>query len=201
MALVSFHESSLYREDLNGIKGGWLTSNAIDFCFAVLQHKKHKLGADVALLAPATMFLVSMASDAEEAEEMVTSFNLPHARLVLAPLNNQRNMVSGDGTHWSLLVYDRKTDQFSHYDSCGTTNRAVAVAAATRLRPWIKAGSAEVREPPDAPQQDNGRDCGVFVCLNADKILAGTSVNTTPREAAEERREIVKLALSLQNPK
>ncbi len=201
MALVSFHESSLYPDDLKAIKGGWLTSNAIDFYFCFLQHKKHKLGGDVALLAPATMFLINMASDEEEAQEMVASFNLPAARLVLAPLNNQSNMVLGDGTHWSLLVYDRKTDQFVHYDSSRRLNLRVAVAAAAHLRPLVKAGSAEVHEAPEAPQQDNGRDCGVFVCVNADKILAGAKVDTTPRDAAEARQFMVDLALSLQKPK
>jgi sentrin-specific protease 8 len=117
---------------------------------------------------------------------------------VLAPLNNQSNMVAGDGSHWSLLVYDRKVGQFVHYDSSRRLNRRVATAAAAHLQLLVGAASAEVHEAADAPQQDNGRDCGVFVCLNADKILAGVPVDTKPKEAADARQFMVELATSLQ---
>ncbi len=197
MALVSFHESSLYEEDLRGIKNGWLTSNAIDFYFCFLQHKKLKPGPDVALLPPATVFLVSMADDDEEAADMVSSFQLPSARLVLAPLNNQSGMTVGDGSHWSLLVFDRKTDAFLHYDSSRGLNRHVAVQVAAKLKGLVNATSADVHEIKDAPQQDNGRDCGVFVCLNADRIVGGLPVDTTPKEASDARVIMAQLVQSL----
>ena len=43
----------------------------------------------------------------------------------------------------------------------------------------------------DAPIQDNGVDCGVFVCQNAEKIARGVYVNTRQDEMADARKRMM----------
>merc|ERR1712102_219386 len=49
--------------------------------------------------------------------------------------------------------------------------------------------SIKIRE--DAPIQENGVDCGVFVCQNADKIARKVYVNTRQDEMAEARKRMM----------
>ncbi len=127
MALVSFRESTLYQEDLDAIKHGWLTSNSIDFFFCLLQERHEP--KNVLLVSPATVFLALMSSSVEDAAEITESLDFAKAETLLFPLNNQTDMTSSDGSHWSLLTFDRKANRFVHLDSMRGNNRKVAVKA------------------------------------------------------------------------
>lgn len=129
MALVSFRDSSLYKNDLDAIKHGWLTSNAIDFFFCLLGEKHEERMKQCVLVSPATVFLVLMSSSVEDASEMVESLGFAVAKFVLFPLNDQSTMTSSNGTHWSLLVFDRGANAFIHYDSMRGNNKKVAIEA------------------------------------------------------------------------
>ncbi|WP_051335028.1 Ulp1 family isopeptidase [Bradyrhizobium sp. Ai1a-2] len=66
------------------------------------------------------------------------------------------------GTHWSLLLVDRRERARPvayHYDSMATTNSAIAEQLAVRLGAHL--------QPARIPRQQNCFDCGIFV-------LAGT---------------------------
>jgi Ulp1 family protease len=136
MALVCFRESSLYKEDLVAIKVGWLTSNAIDFFFCLLLEKYESLlsARRIVLVSPATMFLALMSASEEDAAEIAEPLNLSKAEVVLFPLNNQSDMTSCDGSHWSLLVFERGNEEgrFLHYDSMRGSNKEIARSASGR---------------------------------------------------------------------
>ncbi|OCK53937.1 Ulp1 family isopeptidase [Bradyrhizobium sp. LMTR 3] len=71
------------------------------------------------------------------------------------------------GTHWSLLLVDRREQARPvayHYDSYGITNRAIAAELAQRLGARL--------EPARMAQQRNGYDCGVFV-VDGTRALVG----------------------------
>lgn len=71
------------------------------------------------------------------------------------------------GTHWSLLLVDRRERARPvayHYDSRGTTNSVLAAELAERLGARL--------EPARMAQQQNGYDCGVFV-VDGTRALVG----------------------------
>lgn len=90
---------------------------------------------------------------------------------IFLPINNNPNpeMPEG-GTHWSLLVVSAIDGVAFHYDSLGDENERPALQACDKLAKLLgkKLRFVGMR---DAPQQENGSDCGVFVCTNMQKLL------------------------------
>ncbi len=82
-------------------------------------------------------------------------------------------------------------------DVCSASFLAYHTIFPDRLKHLVGAvdsGKVEFKEDENAPQQDNGRDCGVFVCLNAQHIVCGTKANSTPKDAADARIAILEEA-------
>ncbi|WP_354172514.1 MULTISPECIES: Ulp1 family isopeptidase [unclassified Bradyrhizobium] len=76
------------------------------------------------------------------------------------------------GTHWSLLLVDRRDRERPvayHYDSAWGHNGGLAAMLAGRLNASLQHASI--------PQQSNGYDCGVFV-LDATRALVGRLAQT-----------------------
>jgi sentrin-specific protease 8 len=57
-----------------------------------------------------------------------------------------------------------------HYDSLGSDNRMDAEIAKKKLETLLRK-PLRYLQIVDTPQQDNGSDCGVFVCLIMQKLL------------------------------
>ena len=74
------------------------------------------------------------------------------------------------GSHWSLLVVSVLDAVAFHYDSMYPSNGR---AAAHLSNAFGKLLGKELRfvNLPDCPQQENGSDCGVFVCLLMEHLL------------------------------
>ncbi|WP_342342500.1 Ulp1 family isopeptidase [Mesorhizobium amorphae] len=81
-------------------------------------------------------------------------------------MNDGRAGVPDSGSHWSLLLVDRRDRENPvgyHYDSLGAYHRPIATEFAARL-------GASLR-PVRMAKQHNGYDCGVFM-LEATRELA-----------------------------
>jgi sentrin-specific protease 8 len=182
--VVSFQESTLYEEDLDILRlrgSGWLSSNVIDFWFCHLEYTKYAgcLGdAHVLILHPATLFIIAMTEDPNELVEFLEPLQLHLQRVVFLPVNNetQRDLTGhATGTHWSLLMYERDTNRFRHFDSYNGVNNKNAHRISIKLHAVLGCVNAP---PPtfevvaDAAQQLNGRDCGLYVCANVDDQIA-----------------------------
>ncbi len=136
-AVVSYHESSLYASELEDLRGtGWLSANIIDFFLCHLEHDKYAdrlERAGVLLLHPATLFIIAMTDEPSELADFLDPLRLADRSVVFLPVNNetQRDLVGYQhGTHWSLLVYERATNRFRHWDSYRGANTASARAVA-----------------------------------------------------------------------
>ena len=90
---------------------------------------------------------------------------------IFLPINDCRapNVPEG-GSHWSLLLVSVLDNAAFHYDSLRPSNSYAAQIACNKI-------SIILRRPfrfmdlADSPQQQNGSDCGVFVCLIMDYLL------------------------------
>lgn len=84
---------------------------------------------------------------------------------VFLPINDNRNVgVGGGGSHWSLLLVSIIDGLAFHYDSLAGANYAEAHYA-TRKLGEILGRPLRFINLDDSPQQGNGGDCGVYVCL------------------------------------
>ena len=91
--------------------------------------------------------------------------------LVFVVNNNDDPHRAFGGTHWSVLVFERRSGEFFALDSIRGTNDAAAAALASSLAPLLLGPDARrptpVRAHPMLPAQTNAHDCGVYACLDA----------------------------------
>ncbi|KAJ4842569.1 hypothetical protein Tsubulata_038306, partial [Turnera subulata] len=94
----------------------------------------------------------------------------------------------GNGTHWSVLVYDRAKNAFLHQDSFRGINRAAAVKLYRAVKGFVKPARDDAsywiygkkkcfRDEPRfcegrTPQQTNLYDCGLYVLAIAEAMCS-----------------------------
>ncbi|KAL8904690.1 MAG: hypothetical protein Q9207_003109, partial [Kuettlingeria erythrocarpa] len=90
---------------------------------------------------------------------------------IFLPVNDNSNpAVPGGGSHWSLLVVSVVDGVAFHYDSLHPANKDEAISTTKKLGILL---NKELRflDLPDSPRQENGYDCGVFVCMEMKHLL------------------------------
>ena len=92
---------------------------------------------------------------------------------IFIPVNDARNVeVAEAGSHWSLLLVSIIDGVAFHYDSMHSANIEEAKLLAHRFSQLLQKPLRFVNLE-DSPQQENGSDCGVFVCLLMQHLLLG----------------------------
>ncbi|KAM9963588.1 hypothetical protein ACTFIW_006821 [Dictyostelium discoideum] len=104
------------------------------------------------------------------------------------------------GNHWCLAVINFKAKQFEYYDSLLGSNKECL----KKLRKYIsdemenkkKEGAVNLDEfqdymPKEIPIQQNGYDCGVFMCKYAEFCSKGANLTFTQEEITQYRRRMV----------
>ena len=90
---------------------------------------------------------------------------------IFLPVNDNRDVeVAEGGSHWSLLLVSIIDGVAFHYDSLQPSNDMEAQRTAKKLEILLGKRLRFIHMN-DAPQQENGSDCGVFVCLLTKHLL------------------------------
>lgn len=138
-----------------------IISLLLDNLMAYLWSKKIH---DVQLVDPMVSYL--MCRDPNDASSTAQTLDLPLSRLVLLPVNDNKDLNrAGVGKHWSLLVFDQWTQygpRLVHYDSYGSSNTTHARNLADRISPYLPDGTTDMIEG-ETPQQGNKYDCGAYL--------------------------------------
>lgn len=90
---------------------------------------------------------------------------------VFLPINDCTDVeVAEGGSHWSLLLVSVIDGVAFHYDSMSASNDREARNTAMKMEQLL---GKRLRFIPmhDSPQQENGSDCGVFVCVLMKHLL------------------------------
>ncbi|KAK3718314.1 hypothetical protein LTR37_005127 [Vermiconidia calcicola] len=170
-AYLSYHDVRLTNEDVACIKSDWLTDNAIAFWEEYLEREKLASypKANIVLLRPSMSFLLMKTDDPLSLKSALPDFR--ETTHIFLPINDCRSVdVAEGGSHWSLLLVSVTDGVAFHYDSLTPSNCPHGKQAAYRL-------SALLGKPlrfinlDDTPQQENGSDCGVYVCLLMQHLL------------------------------
>lgn len=170
-AYLSYYDVRLTREDVACIKNDWLTDNAIAFWEEYLEREKLPLypRANIVLLRPSMSFLLMKTQDTMSLKSALPSFEgVTH---VFLPINDNSDVERAEGgSHWSLLLVSVIDGVAFHYDSLFPSNEREAGLVTRRLSQLL-GKNLIFKNLDDSPQQENGMDCGVYVCLLMQYLL------------------------------
>ncbi|KAJ2559380.1 hypothetical protein GGH95_004941, partial [Coemansia sp. RSA 1836] len=205
---------TLSTTDIDALKPGeWVTDDVIDFYFKYLKRKyfpesKKYVYIPVTLanllteraLDNSTDHLRELASDANALDLTSQILGRPRTiRVAFLP-------IFGDG-HWSLLVYrnqkHKHLPEFLHFNSHLNSTREYhtqcARTALINLLYVFRQNDPSMVISKDSyklvvkncPQQTNGNDCGVFVCMYA-YVLSSRLARREARNRASSMQDIIK---------
>ncbi|ULJ74446.1 shikimate kinase [Rhizobium gallicum] len=152
----------------------WLTDDHISADYRLLdqelQARSPDLAARTRLVDPVIAYHLRLAAE-RDAPSAFHSIVHNHngddtADFLFLPVNDANAAGPDSGSHWSLLLVDRRTRENPvayHYDSLGAYHRTIATQFAARLAARL--------QPVRMAQQRNGYDCGVYV-VEATRELA-----------------------------
>ncbi|GJP94273.1 hypothetical protein AnigIFM60653_007299 [Aspergillus niger] len=156
---------------MQSLKNDWLTDNVISFWEEYLEHEflVQYRSSNIVLLRPSMSFMILQTPNPHSLREALPDFS--RTTHVFLPINDCRNVTEAEGgTHWSLLLISIVDGIAFHYDSLPPGNfweaRTVTMKFAALLGRPINYVHLE-----DSPVQENGSDCGVFVCLSMRHLL------------------------------
>ncbi|KAL7783580.1 hypothetical protein V8C37DRAFT_414775 [Trichoderma ceciliae] len=179
---LSYYDVLLTIEDIKSLKNDWLTDNNIAFWEEYLEHETLPRfpQARIILLRPSMTFLLMKEPDMRHVRSALPDFSkVTH---VFLPINDNRNVAMAEGgSHWSLLLVSVLDGIAFHYDSLGGANYAEANLATRKLSEIVQRPIRFVNLE-DSPQQENGSDCGVFVCLLMRHLLVKRLLAANARE-------------------
>lgn len=168
---LSYFDVRLTKDDVKTLKDDWLTDNVIAFWEEYLEHEHlaHFRGARIVLLRPSMSFMLIQTPDPLTLRDALPDFS--KTSHIFLPINDCRNpSVAEGGSHWSLLVVSIVDALAFHYDSLHPSNRDEAITTTKKLSKLLNR-NLDFRDLPDSPQQENGSDCGVFVCVQMKHLL------------------------------
>ncbi|KKK17614.1 hypothetical protein ARAM_003226 [Aspergillus rambellii] len=147
------------RGDLQSLKDDWLTDNVISFWEEYLEREflaQYKT-SNIVLLRPSMSFMIFQNPNPPSLREVLPDFTL--TTHVFLPINDCRNVTEAEGDGIAF-----------HYDSLPPGNYWEAQTV-TKKFSHLLGRPIRYLHLEDSPVQENGSDCGVFVCLSMRHLL------------------------------
>lgn len=136
--------------------------------------------ANICLLRPSMAFLLLQTKDPLSLKSALPDFT--HTTHIFLPVNDCRAVdVPEGGSHWSLLLVSIIDGVAFHYDSLLPNNLDEAKLLSHRISHLLGKPLRFINLE-DSPQQDNGSDCGVFVCLLMQHLLLSRLLHANANE-------------------
>lgn len=125
--------------------------------------------AKIVLLRPSMSFLLQHTAVPRDIATALPDFS--QTTHIFVPINDNPDVTQAEGgSHWSLLLVSIIDGVSFHYDSMSRNNDRIARNTSAKLEELIQKRLRFVHME-DAPQQENGLDCGVFVCILTKHLL------------------------------
>ncbi|KAI7853856.1 hypothetical protein BDC45DRAFT_145747 [Circinella umbellata] len=160
--LLHYHDIVIHDYDYETLEDKqWLNDTILSFHQEYLERNKIPESAKIILLRPDATYLSSALPP-----------NLNQYNAIFIPVNDSRPHMGYSGSHWSLLVYLKRTHSFYYYDSMGESNIFSARMTAKRMGFVLGFNN----QPPkfihmNTPNQANSADCGVYVIAITDNLV------------------------------
>ena len=171
------------RLNINALtRTSWLHDCHIEI--AIENIRKYRVNNNECTLyfGPSISHLIKMESQAVVETQLNQNDAIYKRHLVFIVNNCKGDLRSGEGSHWSLLIYERKSNTWYHIDSGGSANAPHAKQIRDKVdNCLVKQGNHENSNSnyveSCCTQQQNGYDCGplmiLFAMSTAKKIARG----------------------------
>ncbi|XP_066283873.1 sentrin-specific protease 8-like [Branchiostoma lanceolatum] len=205
--VLSFHDSCLRQSDVRLLQPpNWLNDKILGFAFEYYERVQFQdFSSDVTFISPDVTQFIKY-SQGDDLAPFLEPLDLSSKKLVFLAVNDNTNLESTGGSHWSLLLYRRDVAEFQHFDSSqGSGNSAPAKLLVKRVQPFLGQSSKITFREMDAPHQQNSYDCGVYVICNTEhlcrNLLQGDTCQiketVTSASVKQKRTQLLELISSL----
>uniref|UniRef100_UPI00398E4AE5 sentrin-specific protease 8 n=1 Tax=Pristiophorus japonicus TaxID=55135 RepID=UPI00398E4AE5 len=169
--ILSYHDSLIRRSDLSLLNPpNWLNDHIIGFAFEYFAAEQYKeLLGRACFISPEVTQFIKCAASQEELAIFLEPLALAQKSLVFLAVNDN-SVQSAGGSHWSLLLYSRDQNCFSHHDSYSNMNASHARQIAGKLQRFLGTKSEVPLVEESAPVQKNSYDCGMYVICNTEAL-------------------------------
>ena len=150
----------------------WLHDSHIQIAIEYIQKYEENKGESTLYFGPAISHLIKLAPQVE-VEAHLNQSNVIFKRHIAFVVNDCKgDLGSGEGSHWSLLVYERDTNTWYHMDSGNSANAPHAKLIMDKVNQYlVNQGSLEnsITNYIESccTQQKNSYDCGPLTILFA----------------------------------
>ncbi|GAV84121.1 LOW QUALITY PROTEIN: hypothetical protein CFOL_v3_27565, partial [Cephalotus follicularis] len=160
--VLKYLHVTLRESELDILKGPrYLNDNIIDFCFTYLSSCWQS--DDILLISPSISFWIAHCQESTDSLKGVlqSDLNVRDKQQIVFSVNDNGDLSRTDGdTHWSLIVYYKKTNMFVHHDS------EYAIKFYHKIKGFFGSGGflmGKILKRGPTPQQSNHYDCGLYV--------------------------------------
>ncbi|XP_074645267.1 sentrin-specific protease 8-like isoform X1 [Tubulanus polymorphus] len=163
---LSYEDSLLRESDVKLLDPpNWLNDAIIGFCFEYFSNEEF-VNHPFSFVSPEVTQFMKFA-DVTELGLFLEPLDLPNKEAIFLAVNDNADVNHTGGSHWSLLLYHRRSNQFEHYDSSNGSNSTIAATLVHKIWTYLATEcKPKYKEISDAPQQVNSHDCGVYcICF------------------------------------
>merc|ERR1711895_354360 len=152
----------------------WLLDSHIDLAVEDIQEYEKNNGESTLYFLPSISHIIKV-SPQNEIEAHLNQNDVIYKRHIAFIVNDcEGNLGSGEGSHWSLLVFARNNNTWYHMDSGKSANAIHAQRIIDKVNKYlVSQGNLESANTKyiesRCTQQKNGYDCGPLVILFAQK--------------------------------
>lgn len=134
----------------------------------------------IVLLRPSMAFMLMQTPDPLTLKEALPNFS--KTTHIFLPINDCHDVERAEGgSHWSLLLVSVIDGVAFHYDSLNPSNFNEAEKVTGQMSQLL-GRPLKFIDLEDSPQQENGSDCGVFVCMQMRHLLVKRLLSATAKD-------------------
>ena len=151
-------------------RASWLLDSHIDLAVEDIQKYEKSNGESTLYFVPSISHYIKVAPQ-DEIEAQLSLNNAIYKRHIAFVVNDCKgDLGSGEGSHWSLLVFARDVNTWYHMDSSKSTNAPHAKQIVDKVNKYlVNQGNLENSSTnyieSRCTQQKNGYDCGPLMIL------------------------------------
>lgn len=154
----------------------WLWDETISTYFEILTLNIIGNDGDIYLMNPV---LVEAVKVLEDITVILDPLHLREKNILLIPINNAKydstnkdSYKTVEGSHWSLLAYERQSHNYYYYDSLKNSSSAsIAKLVCNRLSKYFDKTEEPSLFTIRGPMQNNSYDCGILMLHAVECIL------------------------------